>query len=394
MILITLPLINCGGGGEDRTLRIQTLIGTTPASADWVAFQDGSGAWTPLSARSSGNYETTVASSDGKYGVAIAHTMDGISSVRIIHATLNEIRQITLEIGKTTPPIVKHKITGTVSGVIQGRMGFFQVKDSYDGKNGATDYTLEDVAPGTFDLLGMRGAGDVIDKMILYRDLVVNADVTRNMDFNGVTSFVPTGFTVTLTDGGTNKHVGWGLMTNRGTSHRRSFNSTTMPGYGFPPDQRHPNDIYWAWGREIHDPGTGAQTRQSRVYFRTPVSQTLTLPASFAGTVTEAVTTPYVRLKADWTPYTEVSLYYLEAISIFDNWKIYLSTGWAGSATTYTVPDFQTVTGWNNQWGFASGDYERAFWAVKTNRSVSDYLRLDGTQNWPDGTQISYAGPI
>jgi hypothetical protein len=395
MLLVTLPLIHCGGGGErENTLRIETMIESVPASADWIACQDGSGAWTPLTPRGTGIYETKVTSGSGKYGVAIAHSANNATRVRIVHATIWEIRHLSLEIGNAAPSVVNHRISGTVSGVISGQAGYFGVKDNSDSGLGVASYILSNVAPGTYDLLGMRGVGDVIDRMILFRDLEVKADTVRSMDFEGADSFAPVRFDITLNDGGSGRRVGWELITDRGTTIRRSLNAATMSGFGFPAAKSRPGDLYTAWGQEVFNPGTGEQVRYSQVCFRAPTSQTLSLPPAFDGTVTDAAISPYVRLKADWSPYPGVSHYRMEATRSSHNWRVILTAGWADGETSYTVPDFQSVAGWNNLWGFDSTDYERSFMAVRTNLPVRDHLRLDGMQRWLDGAQFSHAGPI
>jgi len=52
--------------------------------------------------------------------------------------------------------------------------------------------------------------------------------------------------------------------------------------------------------------------------------------------------------------------------------EIWISKGWLGTQTTYTMPDLSSVSGWNSDWNFASETIEWSGMAVMANKDLND----------------------
>ena len=99
-------ILATGGDGDgDGT---NTLVFTANEAIDWVAVQDGDGAWTRVEPDTYGGnvYTLTIEDADGKYGVA-THEVDGnVHSVVVVQATLGELSSVT-----SRPTPYTHNVT-------------------------------------------------------------------------------------------------------------------------------------------------------------------------------------------------------------------------------------------------------------------------------------------
>jgi hypothetical protein len=109
--------------------------------------------------------------------------------------------------------------------------------------------------------------------------------------------------------------------------------------------------------------GTPTTFRTVSKLFATAADQTLTLgPPLGAVTMTAAATSPYVRPRAQYTIQNEYNRYWYAGWSQTSGATtrgatLSVSAGYLGSSTALdlTLPDFSSLAGWNNGWGFVTG---------------------------------------
>jgi hypothetical protein len=128
--------------------------------------------------------------------------------------------------------------------------------------------------------------------------------------------------------------------------------------------------------------------RFAALFFKDPTDRTVTLgPALNLPTVSVASTTPYVRFRAT----AAIQSQYNQAITVSFNQgnttlsrlvSISASQGYLSGSANYdfTVPDFSTVAGWDNNWGPKTG--LQTMWTVSgytfTGVSLLSQTPLEG----------------
>lgn len=401
---IVMTEVTPGGG----TVLVHTTRGGVPANADFVAFQDGNGAW-QVAQGTGGHYTLNITDGDGRYGVAIACVNGSEVDVRILHATRAELSEISHECGE--PPSQSFvTVSGTVSGL--GTNNWAQVfLGSGAGFTypGTGTYSLQ-TAPGTYDLIAVRYAGleiASVDRVLIRRNVNATTDTTQNIDFNSAEAFAPEMHTVTVL-GTTGETVGSITFRSNGkTVATLGVTADTFQFAGIPTSKQVGNDFHLV---SVTDYGPQRSLRTVLRHFKAPADITLSVPDAFTSPdVTTAATTPYARLTASWSAYPGAQLYLLSyhlemapagrapkrsrqqggGIS----WFVALSANWLGANSSYTLPDFSTLSGWNNTWGFPTGrSVEWNVLAVSSNRNLADLVAGLAQQQPVDGLEIRQSG--
>ncbi len=332
----------------------------------FVAYQDGNGAWTRANAAANNVYSFNIAS--GRGGVAVVTDIGG-ADLSVQYGSAAELNALgTSSCG--TAPATGRTFTGSVAGI--GPMDFVSVVAGNAFATvmgfGAPTYTLENVAPGAFDLLATRfaftgGPG----KFIIRRNLnPANNSALPVLDFNGPEAFDPVQRTVTVNNSQGHELTAFGLYVLQGGSSGGLYFSdfegstqTTRNWYGVPNDKRAAGDFHLLFVNA----STGvnqSDTRSIARVFREATNQTYTLPASLTAPTISSLGASggNSRVRAVYTPQADYGSQWSIGYSQNNgaNVSISVNSGYAaGGAITIDVPDLSGLAGWNTNWGLRAG---------------------------------------
>lgn len=321
----------------------------------WLAYQDGSGPWTPVSPVGD-TYTFNVASLTAAVAVAIEPTL-GAPGVLVIYATQDELLTPDLEdlcdvieTGKT--------VNGTVAGINPslGEGAQVALGDSWVPTDSDGPVSFQAVPDGTLDLVGYKwSATGATDRMLISRDLNLppGGDV-GTIDFAGASAFDPTFATITV-DG-----AAQGLW-------EMEYITTPSPGvcYWAPLD-----DFFFDGGDFIAAGAPEAQRQAGDFHYVTLttgiswVSETFAVlqdrTISFgaplvAPTITDLTGTgTYRRVRAETTLPSEYD--YGASISLIDDIDDASITALAtaqwlgGLSVSLEIPDLSGLAGFDNSW--------------------------------------------
>ncbi|MGQ9539873.1 MAG: hypothetical protein ACUVTY_02115 [Armatimonadota bacterium] len=383
-----------------KTVQLHVSRNGQPSLPELVAFQDGDGAWQAVQG-GNGEYRMEVADPNGRYGLAVVYkTMEEgppAVCVTILHATVAELPEVYLDAG--TPPLGNPvTVSGTVSDSLGGIEAFVALRDAETGVYTAwsRQYTVQ-VEPGTHDLaasLFTASSGSRAERIFLRRGQNIVGDTTLDIDFDSAEAFAPEVHTITpqgISNGEYgNIHVLF--HTKGGTSLTIAQQMEIVPDRfqfaAVPAAKQVDGDIHEVTLTAV----SGQGERTVAHFFKAPTDLTLVLPAPFGNvTVNPTPTTPYLRPTAAWEPYQGAMYYSIQYSSeivagarrtrqgpLSTVWTVYLSSGWLGGGSTYTLPDLSGVTGWNDEWPLNSADM--LWWMVgasATNMTLPDVINRE-----------------
>lgn len=380
-----------------RTVQLHFSRNGQPSSPEFVAFQDGDGAWQAVQG-SNGEYRMEVTDSNGRYGLAVVYAEvlpgeNSASTVRILHATVGEIPEIYLDAG--TPPISNPvTVSGTVNDSLGGKMATVALRHAETWVHPAwsRQYAVE-VEPGTYDLaasLFTVSSADRAERILLRRGVNIVADTTLDIDFDSAEAFAPEVHTITLLgmSGDEYGEVDVLFRTKGGTSitiaQQWEMISDSFQFAAVPTTKQVDGDIHEVTLTAVS--GQGEQRTVQR-FFKEPTDLTLALPVPFGNvTVNLTPTTPYLRPTANWEPYQGAMYYRIQySPNIVAGarrtrqghsstmWMVILSSSWLGGGGTYTLPDLSGVTGWKDEWALIPTiGLQWMVGAGTTNKTLSD----------------------
>lgn len=376
---------------------------TNPVSLDvrnaqWVAFQDGAdGAWSVLSTSSGFNGTVNVSASDGRYSVA--YVCSGTKpTVNVVHATRSELPQFIANCG--APPGNTFTISGNVQG-LSGGQALIAVGETVTVGSGS--YTLQGVSQGSYDVIAVRLAGNVPNRVWLQRNRTFDSATTYNIDFGQADSSIVRVFDV-----------------NSGAASV----SGIAPGSG----EQITGQAFFLSGARASIIGAGTAILDS-VFLRYPIipSSVLnageafrirlvstegrgveevlgTLPNSLSYTLPEPYTSPTflanltgpVSVSATNLAYAESPVRgYLMELSGNDQparYRILISSEWLDNAPSYSSPVLSGLAGWNANWSVQRGaSLNISLQALVTSSSTNDLLLALQGNNPPVGFQLRYA---
>ncbi|MGQ9732983.1 MAG: hypothetical protein ACUVX8_17130, partial [Candidatus Zipacnadales bacterium] len=306
--------------------------------------------------------------------------------------------------GTGTPPVSNPvTVSGTVNDSLGGTMAMVALRKStrWVWPLSSRQYTMRQytmtVEPGTHDLaasLFTASSGERAERILLRRGVDIDTDTTLDIDFDSAEAFEPEVRTITSQgiSGGEYGNIHVLFHTKGGTSLTIAQQWEMVPeSFQFsavPTTKQVDGDIHEVTLTAYSQPQQGQRTVIR--FFKAPTDLTLVLPAPFGNvTVNLTPTTPYLRPTAIWEPYQGAMYYSIQYSSeivagarrtrqgpLSTVWTVYLSSGWLGGGSTYTLPDLSGVTGWNDEWPLNSAD--SLWWMVSaatTNMTLSDAVK-------------------
>ncbi len=334
----------------------------------WVAYQDGTGPWTRVTATGTNSYTFSVSST--KAGIATVDTVGTGYDLNVTYATTTELNGFgnTLALGACGTKT----INGSVANVSNTQ--FANITLGYSSKFvipiTSSAFTLTNVASGPQDLFATRltAATQRVDKIILRRGLdIANGGSLAVLDFNATEAFAPATANVLISGLGADTAVVATLFNGqRGSTFGilSTFadyigSSGAVPFDAVPAAQLASGELQQLYA--VADAaGSSTSLRFSGVYFRAPTNLNVAFgPDLAAPTVTRDASGAYSRTRivlgaqAEYNrfltaSYSQTAANRAASISATQN---YMGT----STWDLTLPNLSSVTGWSNTWGLLNG---------------------------------------
>lgn len=396
LIALVVGVSGCGGGGSSVAPTPTNPVALEIRNALWVAFQDGAnGAWSTLSPSSGFNGTVNVTAADGRYSVAYVCGGDK-PTVNIVHATRTELPQFAATCG-TRPNTIQVEVT--VQG-LNGNQAIVAIGESFTA---TIDNDTLSVAPGSYDVIAVRVAGNTPNRVWLHRNRTFNTSTTYNIDFNQSDGTVVRVFdvnsgaaSVSGIDTGAYESVTGQMFFLSGTranivgvgsanTDGAFLNYPLIPGSVLNAGEGFRVKLISTAGRGVEE-----------VLATLPNSLNYNLPAPFS--TATFLTTPSgpVAISATNIAYADSPVRGYQ-MSLFGDgqpirYEIFFSTAWLSGASSYTTPVLSNLAGWNSSWSLQRGASVNADLRVLVSPSAtSEVLRAIQAGNPPIGFQLRYA---
>lgn len=360
-----------GGGAANVSVDFRTCL--PDDRPIWLAFQDGSGPWTRVSATDD-VYHFRI---DAAQGGTVWVSENGGQTVTF--AQRNTRAEMT-----SAPVLVCNRGTKSASGTVAGLSGTRIAAISLgDGSGFAsvqqTAFELSGIRSGPHDLVAYRfdlQAPGTADRAIIRRDIdVPDGGSVGSLDFESGEAFAPATANVTVTgaDGAPLAPV-MGYYTGEACTFAPLYFGGTSAGAtfavrGIPADRQRATDFHALSVSAL----SGATTRVAVEIFRALGDRTIALGPGFSPTVTSA-DGPYRRLRAAFTipgAYLAAAAGGTNLLYTAGERTMSLSTSFAvhgGSGADVTMPDLSGAEGWNPAWAPVSG--AQVQWFVQISGST------------------------
>ncbi|MDM7461819.1 MAG: hypothetical protein P3X24_009280 [bacterium] len=396
LIALVVGVSGCGGGGGSATPTPTNPVALEIRNALWVAFQDGAnGTWSTLSSSSGFNGTVNVTAADGRYSVAYVCGGDK-PTVNIVHATRAELPQLAATCGATSNTI---QVDGTVQG-LNGNQAIVAIGESVMVTVG--NYTLPSVAPGSYDVIAVRIAGNTPNRVWLQRNRTFNTSTTYNIDFNQSDGTVVRVFdvnsgavSVSGIDSGANETVTGQILFLSGTRASIVGAGSANTDGAFLNYPIIPSSVLNA-GEGFRVIIFTTERGVEEVLATLPNSLNYNLPAPFSTATFLTNPSGPVTISATNLAYSDSPVRGYQ-MSLFGDgqpirYEIFFSTAWLSGASSYTTPVLSNLAGWNSSWSLQRGASVNADLRVLVSPSAtSEVLRAIQAGNPPIGFQLRYA---
>ncbi len=381
----TVGITGSASGLPDQTASVAVTVTAPSGSGNvqislacfapiWVAYQDGTGAWTRATTVSPNVYRISVT---GNYaGVALVFPSGGGFQTQINYlpkAYLTSAATVNFCAAGGLPPGTK-----SVSGTAAGLTGSDRANISMGGSTGLAstnnlNFGLNQVQNGPQDLIGWRHdpAGESNghpnpDRGLLRRDQnIPNLGSVGIVDLTGSESFAPATATITLP----------GTLAGEKLTHAMQYltrpecvlsalyqtsagDPSPFTATGIPGSLQRTDDYHYLIVSAVTGSGTPiighTSSRTYSTVFHTLTNQAVTLPPSIAGTTVTTLAGPYKRLQAviptvpAFAPgggLTYISQAPLRLVAL-----VYAGSVFSGSQVTLAMPDFTGLAGFDPTW--------------------------------------------
>ncbi len=378
-----------GGGGENPggTKVRRAFLLPNNLTAQWAAYQDGSGPWTPIEPLEPNgqDYELTLNDPSRQFGfvIAAAPTTEYVEAA-VSFLTVDDCLR-GMDLG-TSRPRVERTQDANVSWRLTGLASDDYALVSLAGRSFEGMYTNASAHwPSSGDLLATAGpVKGLPTRMIIRRNLkIVDGMTLPTIDFSSAEAFDLRADRLTLTNAPATgeSYAGVNLTTAGGRILMSPWGTTpgtTVPFVSAPAARLMKGDLYEATYMYLSTAGGITVTS----YFVSPSGQALTVPSLPSGaTVRNSGGPGDVRLTVEWPVSEPGSLryaYYSQGpdMSHLKWWLVTVSPSYPAGAVT--VPDLRDVAGWDTNWDLSPG--RPTHWTVGSEVSSNpDFRPQDGT---------------
>lgn len=420
-LLLGVLLVGCGGGlepndgvsdtptdnptGDGQTLPVDAR------GAAWVAFQEGEGAWQVLEGEERYALELHP---NAKYGVAHLCADEAAAakvtevSVTLTYATLAARSEVATPCSVDAPDPDFYTLSGQVSGLSGDETAYV---DSEFGTSRVTSegaYSLAGFTAGTYDLLvTVRDTPDTSDtsnplsppsKILVQKDISIQKDQTLDVDLSSATMTVLREVALDGARSGEEVYASVSLFTRRGASAALGFFADTLEesagdeavsfDYAALPTLGAGTEYRLLVESVLEDEGDLSSRALERTFTVPDDNTTFRLPDPL-GTAELSLRDSLPELT--WDAYAENADHRIVLEDSSNEtegetrYVIFLDDTWLAK-TTYTLPDFSTLSGWQDAWTLGGN----LFWELNARVekeaevvSVSRSSRFDTTSTMP-----------
>lgn len=375
----------------------------------FVAYQDGDGAWAELEP-ADGAYRFEVTDAAGRYGVAlVCYHPDDVFEPNlepiVLHATIDELSTLTLpciEALYDDPDQVDGTLlTGRVVNVDPVVHGSLNVSAGRWGHDTTAlqnyEFSVGFMYDGVFDVIAaVRDEGYAVSRLAIEHDVEVTGGGTAMVDW-GTSHEVET-FDLTIhgiTPGDTielDAHLRTKNDTWAGFTYDvATVNTSTLAtNYSAAPQAvLAPGDLHSLWiGAEDAD----RQMRMVARHFTAGKDLEVTLPEgnlNLQATALPGGAYPRLAIKWDDVGATLISAHISYDTDELDaGWELFLTPGWL-TENAYTLPDFSGLESWDPTWNVSEDDvYDTYNWFSAYFEPTEQ--ALDSTIYWNEPREGEY----
>ncbi len=373
---VTAPLsltVTSSGGGSAVRLDYSACTGANLPI--WVAFEDGSGAWTHVTG--TGNVYTFNVSS-GKGGIAVV-TQSGATFTTTV-SFFSQAELTAMGASCTTPS--GKTVLGTVAGLSTGDAVTIGLGSASTTANfgGSSSFTLSNVANGAQTFVAYRRNSvtpGTTDKVIVRANQnIASGGSLALADFGSAEAVSPLSAPFTFSGGTTGdtfittmSYLTTAACVSNGLYSVFGNYATSATEYGIPAAQQAATDFYHI---TIQD-GATTSSRLASLTFHSFAAQSITLPAMLpAGTNTTLSGGIGVRRQIVITlpsDYSTLGFTYSDAAG--NSTTLFASALFlGGSAVTLAMPDFTAAGGYLATYGAGAGALTTSTFALGTTGAV------------------------
>ena len=379
---VTVTASGTGVSNQTATLNV-TVTAASGSNANWqfcasnapvwLAVQDGIGAWTRVTPTNNA-FSFNITSAKG--GVAYVQPGSGNSfTLTVLYGLKQELSDASAGLCANT---TEKTVNGSVAGLAASEAASVSLGGAMVSVSANGNFTLSNVPDGNRDLIAAKtltsvsGSGITltVNKLIIRRNQnPANGSTMTALDFGAAEAFDPIAKTLTVNGAGSDllsTAVSYVTANNGSTTLYTDANpasSGTRTYYGVPSAQQATGDLHLLTAVATNITGSSASyLRIAGTYFKDATDKTVTLgPVPATATVSTLATTPYVRLRMQWTAQTEYGKYfssiYSQSNAAAPRTSIVSATSGylGGTSVDLAIPDFTGVAGWDPNWGLKAG---------------------------------------
>ncbi|MCS6919613.1 MAG: hypothetical protein NZM28_07570, partial [Fimbriimonadales bacterium] len=333
----------------------------------------------------------------GRYSVAYV-CAGAKPTVNIVHATRSELPQFIANCGTTQGN------TFTVSGNIQGLQGgqaLIAVGEAVTV--GAGSYTLPNVAQGNYDVIAVRLAGNVPNRVWLQRNRAFSSATTYNIDFGQADGPIVRVFDVSsgtasvsgVAPGAGELISGQVFFLSGARASIIGAGTTVLDGVFLrypiiPSSVLNAGEAFRL--KLVSSEGRGVE----EVIATLPNSLSYTLPAPYTSPLFLASASGPVSISATNLSYAESPVRgYLMELSGGNQparYRILISSDWLNGAASYSSPVLSGLAGWNPNWSLQRGaSLDVSLQALVTSSPINALQTYIQGGNPPVGFLLRYA---
>lgn len=355
--------------------------------SSYLAYQDGSGAWQPLTTRLSeaAPHRLSLADPQGRYGVMNLCLDDatGNLSVNVQHGTLAETPVVAANCASgAATPAGAVGVAGQVGGLEPGEYGNVYLGDASALVDSAAPRHRLELPAARYDLIATKYAPDerVPSRLVFEPGLVVGgAMTTADVDFGGPYAFDPEPGMLLLAGVRPDELLSGSVevVTETGTAALLGEyqGGNTLPYASIPAEVLRGAQLRAEVQSFSYNDRTKAGSSRSLTRtFAAGTAPLLRLPQPIAAPLLRLRGETGLRVTARWRAYPAAAGVYAQFYSqIRDgrsfSYRLSQSSAWlAGQSFSYTLPDFSALPQWQEAWNLARG--AAIFWDVSFRRET------------------------
>lgn len=409
---MTGALCGCGGGngGGRGGYDDSHLLNLKIQNAEWIAIQDGEGAWSAVCEAAPCNVSAARQMSDaaGRYGVAVVCSQGNHDSIIITYYTLAESNKYELNCPPANQGTIDVRFLYSAANrygdvCIHSNGAAFSMRTIFMNSSSLSMPNMYTSGPASI-IATERDAAGLARRMYVenYYNIVEGTSFMKYIDFRTANAFDVNGpmysYSVTGIDPSetvqtdVNYSPGSGCSAVLAHSYSPDNGTTVTSNYYTLPSDRESDGGKYSLGVYVSRSDGGSLSERYISRTITPGNISVSAPGiqSFPTTSPEVISNSPVLLKSQWNAYPNSNLkyytiYYTQNINNYPyyigrNYSFTISKNRVGIDGTYSVSmlDFSSFASWKSRWNMTRGAGASLInWGIFTSINQPDqYLRV------------------